>query len=135
MGVNVVNATEHIMRDISDWTAAHPAGDLLLQVDLTNAFNCVDRQHMLREVLRLTPALYPYAFAFYGQRSRMCGLPFPVWCEQGVQQGDVCGPVFFSVVALVSRRWSHTRFAFGLKRVARFSAGRILSLFLGSEPQ
>ena len=97
MGVNVANATEHIMRDISDWTAAHPAGDLLLQVDLTNAFNCVDRQHMLREVLRLTPALYPYAFAFYGQRSRMCGLPFPVWCEQGVQQGDVCGPVFFSV--------------------------------------
>ena len=97
MGVKTPNATETIARDVAEWAKCHPSGELLLQVDLKNAFNCVSRSKMLEAVREHAAAFYPYASSFYGQRSRMCGQASPIWSEQGVQQGDVCGPLLFSV--------------------------------------
>ena len=52
---------------------------------------------MLNEIRTHAPNFYHYAAACYGKPSRMCGNGFVILSEAGVQQGDVCGPLFFSM--------------------------------------
>ena len=97
VGVGVKNATELVIHHLQQWYDSRAPDEVFLQVDISNAFNTVDRTHMLSEIRTHAPAFYHYAAACYGRPSRMCGNGFTIWSEAGVQQGDVCGPLFFSL--------------------------------------
>ena len=92
VGVGVKNATE--LHHLQQWYDSRAPDDVFLQVDISNAFNTVDRNHMLNEIRTHAPNFYHYAAACYGKPSRMCGNGFVILSEAGVQQGDVCGPFF-----------------------------------------
>ena len=65
---------------------------------MKNAFNMVSRQALLSECSTHFPELLPWASWCYSQHPILW---HPLGClrsEQGVQQGDPLGPLFFSLV-------------------------------------
>ena len=71
---------------------------VLLQVDVCNAFNSVDRSTMLQQTLRKVPAVYNWLSWTYAE-------PSPLFCQgvqlasstAGVHQGDAMGPLGFAL--------------------------------------
>ena len=64
---------------------------------MRNAFNSLDRQEMPNEIKARSPLFYPYAAACYHKPSVLFGNDFEISSSQGVQQGDVCVPLMFSI--------------------------------------
>ena len=65
----------------------------LLQIDVNNAFNSIDRTAMLRGARRLAPHVEPWLHWCYGQAVPLYSQGLQV-CESvtGVHQGDAMGP-------------------------------------------
>ena len=70
----------------------------LLLLDLSNAFNCVDRKCFLEQCRQHFPSLAPWAEWCYAEPSRLrFGELPPLSSESGVQQGDPLGPLLFAL--------------------------------------
>ena len=97
MGVGVPKATEIISHAVQAWAESARSDESLILVDFTNAYNSLDRQKMLEAISAEAPAFLPYANFCYGAATPLRGRDFLLWSEEGTQQGDCCGPIFFSV--------------------------------------
>ncbi|KAJ9443535.1 hypothetical protein DIPPA_24550 [Diplonema papillatum] len=70
------------------------AGKGILQIDLANAFNSLQREAIIQSASRHVPQVLAYTMAAYGKHSILqswrpnCSLP-----KRGVQQGDPLGPL------------------------------------------
>ena len=84
---------------LQEWANHHRDDEnwALLQVDLTNAFNSIDRGLMLEEVSLRSPELTTWANFCYARHSHLFLDGHPISSQQGVQQGDPLGPLFFSL--------------------------------------
>ena len=71
---------------------------VVLKVDMKNAFNMVSRQALLSECSTHFPELLPWASWCYSQHPILWHPLGRLRSEQGVQQGDPLGPLFFSLV-------------------------------------
>ena len=71
---------------------------VVLKVDMKNAFNMVSRQALLSECSTHFPELLPCASWCYSQHPILWHPLGRLHSEQGVQQGDPLGPLFFSLV-------------------------------------
>ena len=69
----------------------------ILQVDLTNAFNSLHRQHMLNCIHQRAPSLLPWALSCYAQYSHLFCREHLLSSASGAQQGDPLGPLFFAL--------------------------------------
>jgi hypothetical protein len=69
----------------------------LLQLDFSNAFNCVSRDNMLREVADRCPPMLPWMESCYSRHSQLYLGPTSLRSKRGVQQGDPCGPATFAI--------------------------------------
>ena len=97
VGVKVPNAAELVARKVKAWRQEAQPEEVIVQVDIRNAFNSLDRTTLLREVCQRVPALYPYAHACYSNPATLFGHGFQLDSSCGVQQGDVCGPALFAI--------------------------------------
>ena len=100
LGVGVDGACETTAMAVQSWVQSEKGRNDwgILQVDLTNAFNCIDRGEVLRQVAARAPHLSAWARLCYAQPSHLfLGSGHPLRSEQGVQQGDPLGPLFFSL--------------------------------------
>ena len=97
VGVQVSNAAELVARRIGLWSRQAPSGSALLQLDLKNAFNSVNRVAMLKSVQQFAPALLPFANACYNHPTCLFADGFTLRATRGVQQGDVVGPALFAL--------------------------------------
>ena len=97
VGVQVANAAENAARKVRLWTEDAKPNEVLLQVDMRNAFGSVDRQKMLAEVKTHCPCLFPYAAACYRNANVLMGDGYVLESTRGVQQGDVLGPALFAI--------------------------------------
>ena len=97
MGVGVANAPEIISHAVQAWAESARSDESLILVDFSNAYNSLDRQKMLEAIAAEAPAFLPYANFCYGVPTPLRGRSFQLWSEEGTQQGDCCGPIFFSV--------------------------------------
>ena len=100
LGVAVEGACETKAMAIQQWVGEY--GSLaeysILQVDLANAFNSLDRHHMLHQVALRAPQLSAWASFCYRSHSHLfLQNGHPLSSQQGVQQGDPLGPLFFSL--------------------------------------
>ncbi|XP_062530416.1 uncharacterized protein LOC134200792 [Bombyx mori] len=71
--------------------------EVLVKVDLKNAFNCIDRNAFLKEVKEHIPSIYPYLYQCYGNPSKLVYKENLVESATGCQQGDPLGPAIFSL--------------------------------------
>lgn len=72
-------------------------GQGLLKLDFKNAFNAVERAHVLSAVATYFPELEPYSFATYSSPSWLFFGQHKLESAQGVQQGDPLGVLLFSL--------------------------------------
>ena len=70
----------------------------ILQVDVQNAFNAIDRGALFDAIRSRLPELEAWARSTYGCHSTLFCDGFRLTSEQGVQQGDPLGPLFFAVL-------------------------------------
>ena len=73
MGVQVPNAAETAACKVRLWTQDAKPDEVLLQVDMRNAFGSVYRRKMLAEVKSHCPCLFPYAAACYRHANILLG--------------------------------------------------------------
>eukprot|EP00973_Karenia_brevis_P060508 8415618-Karenia_brevis.AAC.1 len=66
-------------------------------LDLSNAFNCVDRSAFRSAVRRVAPGIAPWVDYCYGCRSPLLMDTHRLHSERGIQQGDPLGPALFAL--------------------------------------
>ena len=71
---------------------------IMLKVDLSNAFNMVDRTEMLKQVKKKIPFLYDWVEYCYAQPAHLFLGDVLLASMAGVQQGDPLGPLLFALV-------------------------------------
>lgn len=71
--------------------------EVLLKVDLKNAFNSVDRGALLSQVKQHTPSIFPFLWQCYGRRSILVYREHHLSSSVGCQKGDPLGPAIFSL--------------------------------------
>ena len=91
------NGAETVARTVRLWMQKAGEREVLLQVDLRNAFGSVLREKMFAEVKTRCPVLYPYAAACYRDSNLLLGDGYQLNFTRGVQQGDDCGPALFAI--------------------------------------
>ena len=92
------NAAETAARKERLWNEDAKPDEMLLQIDMRNAFGSVDRRKMLAEVKTHCPCLFLYAVACCRNANVLIGDGCVLESTRGVQQGDVLGPALFAIV-------------------------------------
>lgn len=72
-------------------------GEVLLKVDVRNAFNSVDRGALLTQVKEKTPEIFNFVWQCYSTRSKLLFKNNLLFSSVGCQQGDPLGPALFSL--------------------------------------
>lgn len=68
---------------------------VILKLDIKNAFNSVERDTLLEEVKDLVPNLYPFLYQCYSSPSNLFYGCNALSSQVGAQQGDPLGPLIF----------------------------------------
>nr|GEW87277.1 putative reverse transcriptase domain-containing protein [Tanacetum cinerariifolium] len=99
-GVGVSGGAEAILHSINRVLSEyHNDGSLsMLNVDLSNALNLVDRSTLLHEVRVKCPSISLWVNFLYGQASRLYIGDTQMWSGTGVQQGDPLRPLLFALI-------------------------------------
>ena len=85
-----VHAARHFTTNLS-------GSEVLVKIDMQNAFNTVRRDKFLRAVRERVPSLYRLMWQAYSQPSSLYFGSTRIESATGLQQGDPCGPAVFSI--------------------------------------
>jgi hypothetical protein len=83
-----VHATRRFITNMDD-------DNIVVKLDLSNAFNSLYRDRMLASVIEILPDLAPYCFQSYAEESTLKFGGYTVQSRVGPQQGDPLGPLLF----------------------------------------
>ena len=72
-------------------------GDVMVQVDMANAFNTLRRDRFLTAIHARAPSIYPLLWQAYSQSTPLFFGPHELESATGVQQGDPAGPAIFAI--------------------------------------
>ena len=99
IGVGQPLGTEIGLETARQWCERNSSNlsSVLVKVDFSNAFNCVNRQAFLEQCRHHFPGLSRWAEWCYVQPSNLYFGTKTIVSERGVQQGDPLGPLFFSL--------------------------------------
>ena len=67
----------------------------MLKVDISNAFNSVNRDCFLNQMATIFPKAYNWSKWLYEEKTPLLFSNYTIWSETGVQQGDPLGPLLF----------------------------------------
>ena len=98
-GVSTENGSELIIHHI-ELMLEHNPDWIVLKSDVKNAFNSINRHHLLNELRQSFPELYNYASQMYGGFNSLVfmegGTAVAISSEEGIHQGDPLGPALFA---------------------------------------
>lgn len=86
-----IHATRAFVQDASN------SDCVVLKLDITNAFNTLERDVLLSEVKAQVPSLYPFLHQVYQAPSNLFFDNDLILSQVGAQQGDPLGPLVFSL--------------------------------------
>ena len=98
VGVAVKGGAETAVHAARAWTQRHMGSThkVLVKLDFSNAFNCVDRTAVLQQCCANFPVLARWATWCYQQPTRLQFGDRVLESSSGVQQGDPLGPLLFA---------------------------------------
>ena len=97
-GVGVPGACELVAQGLQQFVLSHRDEQWVgIQIDLSNAFNCVSRQAILNQVSKRAPGLTAWVETCYGGPSLLFSEGQTLQSSSGAQQGDPLGPLLFSL--------------------------------------
>ena len=86
-----VHAARHFFENMTK-------NEVLVKIDMRNAFNAVRRDKLLSTVRQRAPSLYRLLWQAYSTPSSLFFGSVRIESATGLQQGDPCGPAVFSLV-------------------------------------
>ena len=96
-GVGVRGGAECLIHHARNWLHTAPPDHGLLQLDFRNAYNSLNRNHMLSAIAHHCPILSHYATACYGNPATLFASGFTIESQEGQHQGCPLGPLFFAI--------------------------------------
>ncbi|KAG7301774.1 hypothetical protein JYU34_014797 [Plutella xylostella] len=90
-------AAIHATRSFAMTGCENASNDIILKVDLKNAFNSIERDGMLSKIQEHIPTLYPFLSQCYSLPSQLFYDSESISSQVGAQQGDPLGPLIFSL--------------------------------------
>jgi hypothetical protein len=102
LGVCTKNGCEIAVHGLRKWLESpNDLERVLLKIDFSNAFNSIRRDVALKLVNQHTPQIYKFIHQAYANHSNLFfGEDDIILSQQGVQQGDPCGPFLFALTIL-----------------------------------
>ena len=97
LGVGIRGGCEAAAHAVKEAIARDPSM-YVLQLDLVNAFNSIDRSHMLGEIANKLPDCLAWVTSCYGTPSHLQFGPHHISSTTGVHQGDPLAALIFSLV-------------------------------------
>jgi hypothetical protein len=97
LGINVSSGCEIIVHSLREYLryTSKDNDSVILNVDISNAFNTESREAFLSETLKITPRLAPLAFYSYANPSLLIFGSYILMSSCGTQQGDPLGGLLF----------------------------------------
>ena len=96
LGVACPLGAEAAVHAARDWLDQAGPGRCMLKLDISNAFNTIDRQTVLNAVKDNFPGMARWVHWCYGQPSHLRFGKHTLCSASGVQQGDPLGPLLFA---------------------------------------
>lgn len=98
LGVGAPLGCEAAVHAVRKYTHTNRGNDeLIVKVDLSNAFNSVTREVVLSQVSQRCPSALPLVRQAYAQPTPLFISDCAIWSCRGVQQGDPLGPLLFAL--------------------------------------
>jgi len=99
VGVGTKGGCEAVVHVVRQWLGRSRSDKdrVLVMMDLSNAFNCLDRSAFRQAVRRVVPCIAPWVDFCYGDASPLLLGDHPLESARGIQQGDPLGPALFSL--------------------------------------
>ena len=96
LAVGVSCGAEAMLHATREWvkTNSHKQDVVLLQTDVSNAFNTVLPEQFLQDAVEHAPASARFAEYCYGEPTRLVYRGELAWCERGQQGCPMMGPLF-----------------------------------------
>lgn len=98
LGFGVAGGAEAGVHAARSYLHQMERGKVLLKTDFRNAFNTVRRDSILEAVAKHFPELLPFATSTIGASSVLQFGEFQLLSDEGAQQGDPLGPLYFCLV-------------------------------------
>lgn len=99
VGVGTTGGCEAVEHVVRQWLGRNSTDKdrVFTMMDLSNAFNCLDRSAFRQAVRRVAPALAPWVDFCYGEASPLVLGKHRLESARGIQQGDPLGPALFAI--------------------------------------
>ena len=96
LGVGVPLGCEAAVHAVRKYTSSkRGSGEVVVKVDLSNAFYSVSREAVLSQVSRRCPSALPLVSQAYAQPTPLFIADSVIWSCSGVQQGGPLGPLLY----------------------------------------
>lgn len=96
VGFGTALGCEAAIHSTRSFAVRHEASNkVIVKIDIKNAFNSVERDTILSEVLEHTSSLYPFVYQCYASPSNLYFSGSMIQSQVGAQQGDPLGPLLF----------------------------------------
>lgn len=96
LGFGVKGGSEAAVHGVRTYVLQNNAAEIIVKVDVSNAFNSLDRISFLKEIEEKFPAIYPYVSQYYASPANLFYNKSIILSATGCQQGDPLGSAIFS---------------------------------------